>query len=82
MFLGESGWYEMSTQWWSETTSSSYAGVATTLTVSGNVNTYPGAGSGVTNTPTRETRVLALPGVSAATIQYAVPSGGYLKIEW
>ena len=82
------GWYGMQTVWTrgaatSSTISTPYAGVATSFTVNGSDTvTYPGAGSGNGSTPVSETRVLTLSGVTAAAIQYAVPSGGYLKIEW
>jgi hypothetical protein len=45
-------------------------------------NTFSGAAIGVTTAPTSTTQIKSLFGSAAVTLQYSVPSGGYLKIEW
>jgi hypothetical protein len=59
------------------------SGASTSFMVNGSATvTFPGAGPGNGSTPARETQIQTLSGVTATTIQYAVPSRGYLKIEW
>jgi hypothetical protein len=53
------------------------------MLISGNTTTFNGAATGVTSTPTRETRTVIIPQSATPTnLSYNVPSGGYLKVEW
>ena len=59
------------------------AGSSVTANVPGQSTiTFPGSGTGVTSTPTRTTQSRVLGGMTSVEMQYSVPSGGYLKIEW
>ena len=64
------------------TTTTPYAGEATVFKRDGgSAIEFPGAGSGDSSTPDRETLALTYRG-AGGVINYTVPSGGYLKIEW
>ena len=43
---------------------------------------FPGAAVGVTVAPTPTSQITSLSGHTSTAINYTVPPGGYLKIEW